>query len=450
MGAHRYWRVSGIQTRSAGLALSELQLFNEATRVDLSATISANVSPTTGSLADLRDGSVSTIAAWLAVVGLNIVWDFGSNTVVTGIRLGSSALQVNHPLAFRFEYSDDAATWLSAELAPYPNRDRFEGIKWVGPNALDTFTTADQWSKRDFSSTQLSNLTFTNSDKTATEYLGSVYSLRGKTARESGIRQFEITLSGAVSASRVVGIAKANGAGNYPGETTSSWGYGAANKSFYNAVQTTYGAALASGNVIGVVVDFGAGTVTFYRNGVSQGVAYTDPNIATNGGVYPATGAFQNNVNLSGASLATAVMAYPVAGATPWGSDRAPEWLNWSGITDVRDTPIVATNGAMPLFSGALDVAPQRARRDYNLGGNGRIAGTVKEIGTPNAPVFRRVRLIRERDGMPVREIWSNQVTGAYSFDYIDELQLYTVLSYDHLGNYRAVVADRLTPEVIA
>lgn len=37
----------------------------------------------------------------------------------------------------------------------------------------------------------------------------------------------------------------------------------------------------------------------------------------------------------------------------------------------------------------------------------------------------------------------------AYSFDYVDELQTFTALSYDHTGAFRAVVADGQIPEMI-
>lgn len=80
----------------------------------------------------------------------------------------------------------------------------------------------------------------------------------------------------------------------------------------------------------------------------------------------------------------------------------------------------------------------------------GRVRGTIKIDGTPNdIPARRRVRLIRERDGMVVQEQWSNAATGAYDFQYVETAQLYTVLSYDHLAQFRAVVADRLAPEMM-
>lgn len=87
--------------------------------------------------------------------------------------------------------------------------------------------------------------------------------------------------------------------------------------------------------------------------------------------------------------------------------------------------------------------------RDFEFGGFGRIAGTVKEDGTPDVPVKRRVRLHREQDGLLVREVWSDPATGAYSFDHIDATKKYTVITYDYEHDYRAVIADNITPEPI-
>lgn len=87
--------------------------------------------------------------------------------------------------------------------------------------------------------------------------------------------------------------------------------------------------------------------------------------------------------------------------------------------------------------------------RDFEFDGFGRIAGTVKEDGTPDVPVKRRVRLHREQDGLLVREVWSHPVTGAYSFDHIDATKRYTVITYDYEHDYRAVIADNITPEAM-
>ena len=90
---------------------------------------------------------------------------------------------------------------------------------------------------------------------------------------------------------------------------------------------------------------------------------------------------------------------------------------------------------------------------DYVMGGNGldRVRGRTVEQednNSPKVPVSRRVRLYRDRDGLLIREAWSN-AQGDYEFPRIDSTTAYTVLSYDHEGDFRAVVADRVTPEAM-
>lgn len=124
-------------------------------------------------------------------------------------------------------------------------------------------------------------------------------------------------------------------------------------------------------------------------------------------------------------------------------------------MTVVFIDEIVISTGPVVVYGNAQVVEPVNLTvqsggiKDYTTGvlgiGVGRVSGTVKEKGTPNAPVYRKVRLIREVDGLLMRELWSHPDTGGYSFDYIDELQVWTVLSYDHTGAFRAVVASGLT-----
>jgi hypothetical protein len=92
---------------------------------------------------------------------------------------------------------------------------------------------------------------------------------------------------------------------------------------------------------------------------------------------------------------------------------------------------------AQPRFVGST-----LTRRDYQFGGNGRITGTVKEKGTTDQPIQRRVQLYDETSKVMTREAWSNPVTGAYLFENIDPLLTYTIISYDYTGAYKAVVAN--------
>lgn len=83
-------------------------------------------------------------------------------------------------------------------------------------------------------------------------------------------------------------------------------------------------------------------------------------------------------------------------------------------------------------------------------GGAGCIYGNVFQKGEPaNIPLVRRVRLLREVDSLCLRETWSN-AAGNYEFPDLSLDYKYTAIAYDRTHDYRAVIADNLTPEVPA
>ena len=87
--------------------------------------------------------------------------------------------------------------------------------------------------------------------------------------------------------------------------------------------------------------------------------------------------------------------------------------------------------------------------RDVEVGGLGTIYGTTKTKGTPNTSTRARVVLQHQRSKLPVRETWSDPVTGAFVFSGIDTNQQFLTLAEDAAGNFRPVAANRLTPEVL-
>ena len=112
--------------------------------------------------------------------------------------------------------------------------------------------------------------------------------------------------------------------------------------------------------------------------------------------------------------------------------------------------PILVFDAPLPGPPEARVMPLMRTTRDLSdLGGNGRIAGTVKVDSSPDYPVWRRVRLFDRRDNRLVRETWSDPVTGAYAFEYINPARLYVVVSYDHTGVYSAEALDAMTPELM-
>ena len=97
---------------------------------------------------------------------------------------------------------------------------------------------------------------------------------------------------------------------NNLGDYTDSWGYvnfsgtsGKAHNVVISGALAGYGAPYVAADVIGVEADYTSGTctLTFYKNGVSQGVAYS----GISGVLFPASGsfgsiAFQNKANFVG------------------------------------------------------------------------------------------------------------------------------------------------------
>lgn len=123
-----------------------------------------------------------------------------------------------------------------------------------------------------------------------------------------------------------------------------------------------------------------------------------------------------------------------------------PQGLLNPKVSD-SETALIRSQPIAPNFKV---VGQPRVLFDTRDGGRGRILGTVKEKATPsNLPLARRVRLFQEVTGRFVAETWSDAVTGNYAFYNIEHAIRYTVVTYDHINNYRAVIADNLLPEMM-
>jgi len=108
----------------------------------------------------------------------------------------------------------------------------------------------------------------------------------GTIAMSSGKWYWEVS-----SVYNMVGLAlstwKASGG---VGGGADSWGYITNGNKYNNGSQTSYGATYSNTDVIGVAFDANAGTLTFYKNNVSQGTAFSG---LTSGPYVPAIG-YQN------------------------------------------------------------------------------------------------------------------------------------------------------------
>jgi hypothetical protein len=95
-----------------------------------------------------------------------------------------------------------------------------------------------------------------------------------------------------LSAANMVGIAKLPRANmRFLGDDVTGYGYYTNGGKYNGSGLVSYGASFTTNDVIGVALDLDAGTLTFYKNGVSQGTAFT----GLSGEFVFATGnAFQN------------------------------------------------------------------------------------------------------------------------------------------------------------
>jgi hypothetical protein len=170
------------------------------------------------------------------------------------------------------------------------------------------------------------------------------------------------------TSNNIVGLQRAAGTPStaYVGGNADSWGYFALNGNKYNNnTAITYGATYTSGDVVGIAFDADNGTLTFYKNGVSQGQAYSG---LTNG---PYTFAVGNGTNQSGVfNFGQRPFAYTAPSgfkALNTANLPAPTITNPSTVMDVK---LYTGNGSTQTISG-LGFSPDFVWGKVRNGGGG-------------------------------------------------------------------------------
>lgn len=467
-----------------------MHLYVAGSRVDATATLTSNIAPVSGAVSSLQDDDVLTGARWTPGEGVALTWDFGvgGGVDVDGVRVGSTdAVQSEFPAFLSLWFSDDANTWTRhADWAgDYPGvRQKTAGfynwqpndiavvaqLGFVGASGSTTFTddvAGNVWTPGGAAQIKTDQFKWGGSSgyfNGTTDYLF----MPSRPGLNLGSADFCIEVwFRATSLTNDYGTILANGPATFVQGSRFLMVYGSA--SAFHPRQIGFG---GEGTVYAnpLVLSTTLVTVgTWYRVkvvkvGASVYLYVNDVLEATTTGGNQGGGV---DFGLSGTYI----------GRNTW--DAAKGYFN-GHIGELRITHTVGEEGTLPTyvrhpvpkktpqsrlfqpdtkiasgvqmwpFTGAAQVpAPAKTRGDYVTGilgtGKGRVKGTTKDKGSPNVAVSERVRLYREQDGLLIRELWSTPGTGAYSFDYVDELQTYTVLSYDHDKNFRAVVADGLT-----
>lgn len=127
------------------------------------------------------------------------------------------------------------------------------------------------------------NLNVTNGNLQSTGTAAQYQAIRGTFGVSSGKWYFEATITANNFASNGVNVGVGQITAPFtagPGAATNAWMYSnnngaGAGRKINGATSTTYGATYTTNDVIGVALDLGAGSLEFYKNGTSQGVAYS-------------------------------------------------------------------------------------------------------------------------------------------------------------------------------
>lgn len=448
--AARFWRLSGFMLGGADLELAEVALLNGTTRLDGAATLTASHAPIAGTLAALKDNNLGSSCRFsaqaVASAGFFLRWDMGSAVDVDGLRLAAGASAQRWPKSLSLAYWSDEWGWVYVAEAT--------GLLFPGANTWATDAAAGvvptAWNPAD----KGSGVVLSDGDlfASANHYVSAVRSLYGSSSKKFYWEASELSqysMPGIATAAAPVEVLTAEGA--YPGANAQGWGYYSHSTGaiYHGGVEVLTGLpTIGTFSVLSFVLDMDLGTLRLWFDGVDAGVVAS----GLSGGIYAFFGSGASAVATCRMNFGATPFVYaPPAGFQP-GLGPTRLLFPIQGAQQVRPARFAAAlagSAPVPAFSTEGALRAQMAR-DVEFGGQARIWGTTKIKGTPNVPTKARVVLQHQRSKLPVRETWSDPVTGAFEFSGLDASQQFLTLAEDVAGNFRPVAASRLVPEVQA
>ena len=174
------------------------------------------------------------------------------------------------------------------------------------------------WDANNMQSYGTADYTLTNGNLEVVNVSQAYGSVPGNMFFDSGKWYWEISFSGFTNQYEAVGIMAHNpGIRTYPGDFVGAYWYVPGGNKVSNAdgwAGTSYGSTWNQGDIIGIALDADNKTLTFYKNGVSQGTAFTNLSSTSKWG--PVVGDY---ANVSGANFILNAGQRPYVHAAPSG-----------------------------------------------------------------------------------------------------------------------------------
>lgn len=451
MAAARYWRLVAIRPHASGsLALSALHWYAASGRVDAAATLSCSHAPQDGALDDLKGSSAAVVVRFAAAAvrsaGFALAWDFGSEVELLYPRL-LAAGQPEFLGWATLQYSNDGAVW-TTDMS-------FGRVIYPGAGELTTADPAFRCESPGWDAASKGPAATILGREGRVGSLLSGY-LRCANPKSSGRRVFGLRHTTFAGLSTFfAGFAALQGWGAFnQGMHFSMW---PGNTNFWRypgdipiTVTPKIGVPAVVGDTAYFDLDIDAGVCRLQLNdgpwsdpvtlpGFVAGTPHVIDMLAPGSTVTPWGALLLTSPDELGAHLRAGAIAWDHVGGTVPFAEFA--------LLTPGPTPVVAASASLAIAS--THGLSARLARDAEFGGSGRIFGTTKTKASPsNLPTKARVVLLHQRSKVLVRATWSDPVTGAFAFDGLDVQQEFIALAEDAAGNFRAVAAQRLAPEV--
>ena len=469
MPVARYWRLAGFDGFGVGnLSLSQIHLYKSGVRVGATLTPSSSHAPAVGALGDLSDASDATGCTWdrsqVTSSGFYLLWDFGgapSDVDEIRVKPMDAALV---PGRIEVYYQDAAGQWVLSPASKSDVSDPLAStvVLLVRFDGADGSTSVINEAPSGIQLACIGGAKLTSAGprfgsaclllSSATP--GSVGATAASAALDLGSDDFSIEVFCYPTAFGGVGI-----------------------------VLSTMASAPINGFIFALLndgrpyVSLGSGSLEFAacigssplslntwqkleysRSGNSFNLFVDGPLVASNTSASPVGSSpyplrIGNDVDGKNRPFYGKIDSVRISkGAARHVAAHEVEASDYPGLSLLKprtadSTVQIAASAPVPAFS-TRRAAPLQLARDVEHGGPGTIYGTTKTKGTPNAPTKARVVLQHQRSKLPVRETWSDPITGAFVFEGVDTNQQFLALAEDVEGHFRPVAANRLTPEV--